>query len=69
MNGNIEVRDLVMSYSPDLPPVIRDVSFRIKGGEKIAIVGRTGAGKSSVCIKNVIRRCFSNSQTNFNFDI
>ena len=32
-----------MSYSADAIPVLRDVSFQIKGGEKIAVVGRTGA--------------------------
>jgi ABC-type protease/lipase transport system fused ATPase/permease subunit len=33
-------------YRPELPYVIEDLSFSIKGGEKIGVVGRTGAGKS-----------------------
>ena len=28
--------------------ILKDVSFKIKGGEKIGCVGRTGAGKSSI---------------------
>lgn len=36
------------SYRPDLPPVLKGVSLCVQGGEKIGIVGRTGAGKSSM---------------------
>lgn len=44
--GAIEFRDLHMSYRPGLPPVLRGVSLTIRGGEKIAVVGRTGAGNA-----------------------
>ncbi|CAE6500425.1 unnamed protein product [Rhizoctonia solani] len=47
-HGAIEFHDLVMSYRPGLPPVLRGVSLRVRGGEKIGVVGRTGAGKSSL---------------------
>ncbi|QRW24039.1 ABC transporter transmembrane region [Rhizoctonia solani] len=47
-HGEIEFRDLVMSYRPGLPPVLRGVSLHVRGGEKIGVVGRTGAGKSSL---------------------
>ena len=36
-----------MSYRPGLPPVLKDVSLEIRPREKIGIVGRTGAGKST----------------------
>ncbi|KAI8601841.1 hypothetical protein EDD21DRAFT_373502 [Dissophora ornata] len=49
-NGEIEVENLVMQYSPDDPPVIRDVSFHVKPREKVGIVGRTGAGKSTLAV-------------------
>ncbi|KAF9169455.1 hypothetical protein BGX20_010302 [Mortierella sp. AD010] len=49
-NGEIKVENLVMQYSPDDPPVIRDVSFHIKPREKVGIVGRTGAGKSTLAV-------------------
>ncbi|KAG0215811.1 hypothetical protein BGX28_008121 [Mortierella sp. GBA30] len=49
-DGEIEVEKLVMQYSPEDPPVIRDVSFHIKPREKVGIVGRTGAGKSTLAV-------------------
>ena len=35
-------------YREDLPDVLKDITVSIKAGEKIGIVGRTGAGKSSI---------------------
>ncbi|KAF9437497.1 hypothetical protein BGZ76_000493 [Entomortierella beljakovae] len=49
-NGEIDVENLVMQYSPDDPPVIRDVSFHVNPREKVGIVGRTGAGKSTLAV-------------------
>ncbi|KAG0245229.1 hypothetical protein BGW41_002698 [Actinomortierella wolfii] len=49
-NGEITVENLVMQYSPDDPPVIRGVSFHVNPREKIGIVGRTGAGKSTLAV-------------------
>ena len=37
-----------MRYKPDLEPALRDVSFVVQPGERVAVVGRTGAGKSSL---------------------
>ncbi len=34
----------------DLQPALRGLSFEARGGEKIGLVGRTGAGKSSVAV-------------------
>ncbi|KAJ3320037.1 hypothetical protein HDU76_000398, partial [Blyttiomyces sp. JEL0837] len=48
--GSIAIENLEMRYAPDLPPVLTNVSFTIKGGEKVGIVGRTGAGKSSLSL-------------------
>ena len=47
-DGHIEVRDLSLRYSDELPDVLHNVTFQVSGGEKLAIVGRTGAGKSSL---------------------
>uniref|UniRef100_A0A2K6H0T0 ATP-binding cassette sub-family C member 6 n=1 Tax=Propithecus coquereli TaxID=379532 RepID=A0A2K6H0T0_PROCO len=46
--GQIEFRGFGLRYRPELPLAIRDVSFEIPAGEKVGIVGRTGAGKSSL---------------------
>ncbi|KAG5983517.1 hypothetical protein E4U55_007983 [Claviceps digitariae] len=48
--GNMEVKDLVVGYSDDLPPVLRGVSFDVKNNERIGVIGRTGAGKSSLTL-------------------
>eukprot|EP00898_Chlorokybus_atmophyticus_P006293 jgi/Chlat1/6665/Chrsp49S06158 len=47
-HGAIQVKELCVRYRPELPPVLMDVSFNIKGGEKIGICGRTGCGKSTL---------------------
>ncbi len=46
--GAIKLTNLQMKYRPDLPPVIPNLSLDIQPGEKIGVVGRTGAGKSSL---------------------
>jgi ABC-type multidrug transport system fused ATPase/permease subunit len=46
--GHVELRNVVFSYRPELPAVLKGISMNIAGGEKIGIVGRTGAGKSSI---------------------
>jgi ABC-type multidrug transport system fused ATPase/permease subunit len=48
--GRVEVADLVVSYAPELPPVLKGISFDVKPKERIGIVGRTGAGKSSLTL-------------------
>jgi ATP-binding cassette subfamily C (CFTR/MRP) protein 4 len=46
--GDIIFREVSLRYNPDTPPVLDRVSFAIRCGERIGIVGRTGAGKSSL---------------------
>ncbi|HLY08202.1 MAG TPA: ABC transporter ATP-binding protein [Planctomycetota bacterium] len=48
LEGRIEARHLTFSYAADRAPALRDVSFTIQPGQKVAVVGRTGAGKSSI---------------------
>ncbi|KAJ2112965.1 Transporter of the ATP-binding cassette (ABC), partial [Coemansia sp. RSA 922] len=47
-NGKIEFRDFSMKYGEDLGFALKNVNLTINPGEKIGIVGRTGAGKSSL---------------------
>ena len=48
LKGSIEVRGLTFRFAPDSPAIIDDVSFSIAPGEKLAIVGPTGSGKSTM---------------------
>ena len=42
------MKSVVLKYRPELPDVLKGLSISIRSGEKIGIVGRTGAGKSSI---------------------
>jgi ATP-binding cassette subfamily B protein len=46
--GVLEVRDLTFAYPGTTTPVLRDVSLVVGDGERVALVGPTGAGKSSL---------------------
>ncbi|MCL2023171.1 MAG: ABC transporter ATP-binding protein/permease [Oscillospiraceae bacterium] len=44
----IEFRDVSFTYKGSIDPVLKDVSFTIRKGEKLAIVGENGAGKTTL---------------------
>lgn len=48
--GSVEFIGYSTRYRPDLDLVLRNVSFKIEPGNKVGIVGRTGAGKSSLAL-------------------
>ncbi|KAF9269658.1 multidrug resistance-associated ABC transporter [Marasmius fiardii PR-910] len=48
--GEIKCEDLVIRYSPELPDVLHRLTFQIKPGEKVGILGRTGSGKSTLAL-------------------
>ncbi|KAM7382140.1 hypothetical protein PAMA_012825 [Pampus argenteus] len=50
MQGNVEFHDYSVRYREGLDLVLKNLSLSVKGGEKIGIVGRTGAGKSSMTL-------------------
>ncbi len=45
--GEIEFKKVCFEYKPG-EPVLRDLSFKVKAGEMVAIVGYTGAGKTTI---------------------
>ena len=55
LEGNIEFKNVWFAYK-DEDWILKDVSFNIKKGEKIAFVGATGAGKTSII--NLITRLY-----------
>ncbi|KAF8832671.1 hypothetical protein HHX47_DHR1001791 [Lentinula edodes] len=54
-SGNLRVEKLSARYSQDGPKVLHDISFDIRSGERVGIVGRTGSGKSSLTLS--LLRC------------
>jgi ABC-type multidrug transport system fused ATPase/permease subunit len=46
----ISVENLVVRYAPDLPDILHGVTFDIKAGERVGLVGRTGSGAFSSTI-------------------
>lgn len=47
-NHDIEFRNMTMRYRKSLEPVLKNITIHIKAGQKVGIIGRTGAGKSSI---------------------
>eukprot|EP00300_Choanocystis_sp_HF-7_P014604 c18745_g1_i2.p1 GENE.c18745_g1_i2~~c18745_g1_i2.p1 ORF type:complete len:1536 (+),score=408.64 c18745_g1_i2:44-4651(+) len=48
--GEVAFKNVVMKYRSDLDNVLKGVSFEIKAGERVGVVGRTGSGKSSLLV-------------------
>lgn len=48
--GAIKFEDVELKYRPSTEMVLRKLNFQIKAGEKIGVVGRTGAGKSTMTL-------------------
>ncbi len=56
LEGRIEFRELTFSYNPGLSPALKGITFEVNPGEFVAIVGRTGTGKTTLC--NLIPRLY-----------
>lgn len=55
IKGDLEIRNLTFGYDPNRP-VLKNLSFSVKAGEMLGIVGRSGAGKTTLV--NVLARLY-----------
>lgn len=46
--GSVELRHVTVRYDEDGPDILKDVNLKFEAGERVAVVGRTGSGKSTV---------------------
>lgn len=49
VKGEIEFKNVTFRYSEENDHVLTDMSFKIKSGEKVALVGPSGGGKTTIC--------------------
>ncbi len=64
--GEIEFRDVWFRYDPDGEWILRGVSFHLRPGQRVAIVGATGAGKSTII--NLLMRFYEVEKGEVLFD-
>lgn len=48
LKGNVEFKKVNFTYHPNTPLVLKNVSFKIRAGEKVAFIGRLGSGKTTI---------------------
>jgi subfamily B ATP-binding cassette protein MsbA len=48
MKGDFDFKDVSFRYGNDLEPVLTDINFSVKSGEKVALVGQSGSGKTTL---------------------
>ena len=48
LSGEVEISDVTFGYDEDAPPVLNDLSFKVSPGQYVAVVGKTGCGKSTL---------------------
>lgn len=66
IQGNIDFKDVTFYYPGNVNPTIRNFSASIKKGEKVAIVGPTGAGKTTIV--NLLMRFYEISEGKIEID-
>ncbi|HCD08908.1 MAG TPA: ABC transporter ATP-binding protein [Thermoanaerobacter sp.] len=56
IDGNIEIKNLTFSYKKGLPPVLKNINISLPKGKTLAIIGKTGSGKSTLV--NLLARLY-----------
>ncbi|SDF47336.1 ABC transporter [Thermoanaerobacter thermohydrosulfuricus] len=56
IEGNIEIKNLSFSYKKGLPPVLKNINISLPKGKTLAIIGKTGSGKSTLV--NLLARLY-----------
>jgi len=57
LQGSIEFRDLTFTYPGSQQPVLKNISLNIPSGKRVAIIGRTGSGKTTLI--NLLLRLYN----------
>lgn len=65
IKGNVEFKDVTFMYE-DGNPILKNINFNVKNGESIALVGPTGAGKTTVV--NLISRFYNINKGEISID-
>ena len=66
VQGNIEFRDVEFRYPDQSIPNLNGISFKIKAGERVGLIGRTGSGKSTIA--KMILGLYRPNEGTINFD-
>lgn len=66
LNGAIDIHNLTFSYGKDYQPAIKNLDLHIEQGETLAILGRTGDGKTTLV--NLLLRLYDTSEGEILFD-
>ncbi|AVK47354.1 MULTISPECIES: ABC transporter ATP-binding protein [Clostridium] len=64
-NGNVTFENVCFSYDKSIP-ILKNVSFKVKAGETVALVGETGAGKTTIV--NLLTRFYDADSGNIFID-
>lgn len=66
INGNIEFKNVSFTYDDTNIQALKGVSFKVKKGETLAIIGKTGSGKSTIL--DLIGRLYDINEGHLNID-